>query len=88
MNKENKAYEPISCSFHDLLLAKATLQEKVEVAYRLLGGGDTLVQAVIQDVFTRDKEEFMVLDNGDCIRLDRIIRVNDQFLAGANSCRI
>ena len=79
MKISEKIYQPIDCSFHDLLLAKATLREKVEVQYLSVEGKQLTTNAVITDVFTRNKEEFLILDNDETIRLDRIVSVNAQY---------
>lgn len=74
-----KAYQPINCSFHDILLAKATLKETCLVIYNK-EGKEVSVKAIITDVFTRKGEEFMQLDNGTEMRLDAIISVAGQKL--------
>ena len=69
-------YQPIDCNFHDWLLAKATLRERVVIQYSTGSGTSPMkVEAVIQDVFTENKEEFVRLDTGAVIRLDRLAEV-------------
>jgi RimJ/RimL family protein N-acetyltransferase/transcriptional antiterminator Rof (Rho-off) len=70
------AYKPINCSYYDELEALATQRTAVAVVYQLPDGTPHTVHAQIVDLFTRDKEEFMVLDNGTTIRLDAIISVD------------
>ena len=67
-------YTPIDCSQHDRYLAWATLKSPVAVRYVGGDGEEWNATGVIVDVFTSadDRAEWMVLDNGDRIRLDRI----------------
>ena len=63
------AYHPIACDFHDQLEAYATLRRKVKIA--LASGGDA--EGIIRDFrTTAEKEEFLLLQDGSSIRLDRI----------------
>ncbi|MCU0437391.1 MAG: DUF2024 family protein [Raineya sp.] len=75
-----KAYTPISCNYHDMLLAKATQKEYCKIQYFTEIREFITTNAVIKDVFTKNKEEFMQLATGETIRLDRIVSVNDEKL--------
>lgn len=65
-------YKPISCSWHDTLLHKATLKD--EVSFELESGQS--LTGIIVDVYTKEKEEFLRLNSGEIIRLDRIINMD------------
>ena len=80
-------YQPIDCSYHDILLAKATLKEVCTIVYASKEG-EVAVKAQILDVYTKQKEEFMKLSSGETIRLDQIIRVNDDEMPEASRCKI
>lgn len=79
-------YQPISCDFYDILEALATRRIKTTVEFIDGGESVTLEGVVITDLQTRNKEEFMHLDDGRCIRLDRLLSVNGEEFPGA--CRI
>ena len=64
----SEKYNPISCSWHDTLLHKATLKEQVSFE---LESGQSL-GGIIEDVYTTEKEEFLRLNSGEVIRLDKI----------------
>ena len=76
-------YTPISCEYHDELLHYATIGKPVQIVYQeaeplaIVGTApnESSVEARIVDVFTRQKEEFIVLDSGILIRLDRLVSV-------------
>ena len=70
------AYIPINCSYYDELEAIATLRNIVAIAYQLPDGTSQTVSTRIVDLFARDKEEFMVLENETTIRLDAILSVD------------
>lgn len=70
-------YSPIDCSLHDHLEAAATLGGKRRIVYYDEGAGSTEVLARIVDVFAKGGEEFIRLDTGALIRLDRLESVDD-----------
>jgi len=91
MNTERSPYQPISCEFHDRLEDLATLRRTVRIGYRDESGTQQVRDAVINDVFARDGEEFIVLDTAEHVRLDRLIEVDGARLAdydSSDSCGI
>ena len=73
-------YTPISCSFYDELEALATLRKSCLIQYRDAQGELQHQNAIIKDFFIRDKVEYMLLDNGDTIRLDYLVEVDGKVL--------
>lgn len=68
-------YWPIDCNFHDFLLEKATLKESCTFVFA--SEAETFhIEAQITDIFTRQGEEFIVLDSGMTFRLDCLQTVN------------
>ena len=84
MSENNKPaqqrYQPISCSFHDVLEASATLRKNVEIRFLQDDGSAETIHAVIQDIYTQDRAEFIKLNNSQSIRLDRLISVDGTIL--------
>ncbi|MET0350983.1 MAG: hypothetical protein ABW067_14425 [Rhizobacter sp.] len=74
-------YQPISCEFHDVLESLATRSRRAVVVYLGEDGTPREVSAVITDLFGRDGVEFMTLDSGETVRLDRIVTVDGVRLA-------
>lgn len=70
-------YKPIDCGFHDHLEAAATLRRYVKLQYFTEIHEFITVMAVVKDIYTKDKMEFLVLHTGEEIRLDRIVRIDD-----------
>jgi len=66
--KGQKPYVPIDCSLYDHYEAAATRKEMLRIT--LQDGSEH--RGVIVDLFIRDKVEWMRLDGGEEIRLDRI----------------
>jgi Rho-binding antiterminator len=81
-----KPYLPISCDFYDILEALAVRQVKTTVEFMDGEKSVTLKEVIITDLQTRDKEEFMYLDNDQVIRLDQLVTVNGEERPGA--CQI
>ena len=77
---QNSNYTPISCSFYDELEALATLKKIAKIKYQDEAGKEFNVEAKIKDFKIKDKIEFMLLDNGQSIRLDYLKAVNGKVL--------
>jgi len=86
--RKSTIYIPINCNFYDILLANATARKKIPIAY--LSEDKEIVEtvAIITDVFTKQKAEFMQLDTGAIVRLDYIVSVNGFTLPKNASCTI
>lgn len=69
-------YIPINCSYYDELEAIATLRRQVEVIYYADDHLHRLSRVRIKDLFTKNKEEYIVLDSGHTIRLDHLVKVD------------
>lgn len=70
------SYQPIDCHFHDRLEALATTKRRIEIIHDDGTTPDAVAEGVIVDLWTAPtKEEFLRLDEGTVIRLDRIIAV-------------
>ena len=74
------SYKPIACSFHDLILHHATLQDELELSY--YENEKTAVENCrIMDVITKESEEFLITSSAKRIRLDQIISINGEMLS-------
>ena len=79
-NKSKDTYIPISCTFYDELEALATLGKTSLISYRNEQGETEEAIGRIKDLYSKDKVEFMLLENGLRIRLDTLISVNKKVL--------
>lgn len=70
-------YKPIDCNFYDVLEAAATENRYVKIYYYTEIGEMLSAMAVVKNIYTKDKMEFLVLSTGEEIRLDRIVRIDD-----------
>ncbi len=90
MSEKNKnEYRPINCSFYDLLLALATQRKSINLVYLQDKVPQNVSGSIIKDVYTKEGAEFMELSSGEVIRLDRIVKINDQLLStdSSSSCK-
>jgi Rho-binding antiterminator len=74
-------YQPISCSFYDELEARATTSQPCTLTYRT--EPDTppsTYQGIIQDLYIKDKVEYLRLADGFELRLDALVAVDDKEL--------
>lgn len=79
---------PIDCGFLDRIQYWCQVKEHCIIVFTQ-GNFPRPIQreGIINDVITKNKEEFIILDDGEMIRLDRIISINDYDLP-KNPCRI
>ena len=76
-----KSYIPINCSQYDLLESFATLKTICVIQYRL-ADEIVMVEGIIKTLKTKNKQEFLYLENGSEIRLDAIISINGNNING------
>lgn len=69
-------YRPIDCSLHDRMEAAAVLRTPVRLTWRADKGMQN-GQGRITDILVRDGAEYLVLEDGAEIRLDRIETFED-----------
>lgn len=77
MQTPEQPYQPIDCNYYDRLEAWATLRAVCRILYRDEDEQQQEVSSIIEDVYTALKVEYMRLDNGLVIRLDKLVAVND-----------
>jgi len=77
MQTPEQPYQPIDCNYYDRLEAWATLRTVCRILYRDENEQQQEASAIIEDVYTALKVEYMRLDNGLVIRLDKLVAVND-----------
>ena len=68
-------YIPINCSFYDYLEEAATLKQMAAIDY-YKNDEPIQIEAKIKTLYIKDKVEYMMLDNGQSIRLDHLIKFN------------
>ena len=78
---EKKEYKPINCSFYDRLELWAMHKDPVVVFYNDEDNIQMLT-GVIHDIYSRQKVEYLLMDDQTELRLDSIISVNGIELQG------
>jgi len=78
-------YKPISCRYHDILESIAVMGETCYLVYDDETGNRKEVRSKIRDVFARSGEEFLKLDDGTEVRLDRLKLINETWVGTAGS---
>lgn len=72
----SEPYQPIDCTLHDRLEDWAVRRARCTIEHEDDTGALVRVAGVIVDVGARDGVEYLTLDGGDRIRLDRLRSVN------------
>lgn len=70
------AYRPIACGMHDRLESFAVLRTPCVVSFEFAEGEVRTVTGRIEDVFVRKGAEYLRMDDGTEIRLDRLRTVD------------
>lgn len=73
--KEQK-YQPISCDYYDELEIVAMRQTVAEIIFKNEKEEEITISTKIKTLQTRNSEEFLILENGDEIRLDKLLSMN------------
>ena len=68
-------YNPISCAYYDEFESAAVKRIDCEIVF-IENEQEKTIHAKVVDFKTKDKQEFMILDNEDMIRLDKIVLFN------------
>ncbi|MEP0820678.1 MULTISPECIES: Rho-binding antiterminator [Trichocoleus] len=77
-------YQAVSCSFYDELEALATLHRICTIRYRTETGEAASIESKIINLYTANKSEFLKLQDGTEIRLDRLISVDGKPVSFTN----
>lgn len=73
-----EAYTPVSCGLYDKLEANATMRQQCHLSYRDESDELVEVQGMIVDVYAANHADFLKLEDGTEIRLDRIEMLNGE----------
>ena len=69
-------YKTVSCQFYDELEALEVKKIKSRIFY-MDNENEKYIEDLIVDFKTKNKEEFLILNNGTQIRLDKILKINE-----------
>lgn len=85
--KEQTDYQPIDCNYYDELVLLAMRKKPCEIVYQAGEQKITAMTGIIRDIYTKNKEEFIVLESGLTIRLDKLISADGKKVENG-ACRI
>lgn len=81
MSKSNSSpYTPINCSYYDRIEAAIVLRKKVRLVYRNDEGLSTTIETPLKDTLIKNKEEFLIIDGMEPLRMDRIISLDGELM--------
>lgn len=70
-----KKYQPVQCDFYDHFEIYALYGKKVSIEYQSFEGEKQNLTAVIKDLRTVNKEEFLIFEDHDPIRADQVLSI-------------
>lgn len=68
-------YQPINCSLYDLLELLSIRKQTCQIKF-LANDSKNDISGIITDLYSKNKQEFLVLDQKITIRLDQLVEVN------------
>ncbi|WP_295755106.1 hypothetical protein [Undibacterium sp.] len=75
-NTPENTYRSVNCEFHDVLEALATRRQRCLLVYLAEDGSTRTCEALITDVYAKAGADYLRLDNGSVLRLDRLLEVD------------
>ncbi len=83
-------YTPIACHVYDMLEVAAMKRRPVSLQIQSSEGPVVEIQDFIEDIWAKQGEEFLRLQNGQVIRLDQILALDGALLGeqGEEACGI
>ena len=81
-----KKYIPIDCNFYDEIELRALRKSKCTIVYLSENDKPITIQGIINNVFAKNKEEFLEIKDGITFRLDRLVSIDGKIVPG--SCEI
>lgn len=66
-NNSNKEYKPISCSIYDELILCISRKQRITISTE-----KEEITTLAKDIYTREKIEYLLLEDGSELRLDEI----------------
>ncbi|MBD0267814.1 MAG: hypothetical protein ICV77_05905 [Cyanobacteria bacterium Co-bin8] len=79
------SYTPVSCDLQDQLESLATLRQPCKLVYRDEAGEQHEAEDLIVDIYAANKADYLKLQNGTEIRLDRIESLNGDSANGGSA---
>ncbi|MEM9917522.1 MAG: hypothetical protein AAF990_05465 [Bacteroidota bacterium] len=67
-------YQPIACGFYDELVRLASRKTHCRLHLKDASGSERQLLTSIKDIYSRQKVEYLLLENGEEIRLDHILQ--------------
>ncbi len=78
-----KKYQPIACTLYDHFEHLITRKQKV-----ILITEETTIETVLVNIYAKKGEEYVELENGDVLRLDSIIKIDNLNTGEFIQCKI
>jgi len=78
------AYTPVSCDFSDELESLATLRQGCRILYHDDANREVEAQGLIVDIYAANHADYLKLEDGTEIRLDRIVSMNNKSVSFAS----
>ncbi len=76
-------YIPINCDFYDEIEILAMRRTKCKIVYQNKENEVQTIEGIINDVYAKNKEEFLIVNKELKIRLDQLISIDDKMVPKA-----
>ncbi len=83
-----KKYQPINCNYYDEIVLIIMRKRKCWIHFYNEEGQEEKIEKLILDVYAREQIEYLKLEDGREIRLDRIIALDEKKRPLDDACEI
>jgi len=76
MSAADTPYVPVACEFHDVIEGLAATRRVAQLAWRDEHDRRQTVTGRVTDVYARQGAEYLSMETGEVVRLDRLIEAD------------
>lgn len=82
MKNKKTTYQPIDCNIYDELVLLIMRKQNIKLEFKNTNDSSTEVETKLTNIYTKEGEEFITLESGQDIRLDKILKIDGKTFEG------
>jgi Rho-binding antiterminator len=75
-------YKPIDCNLYDELILLIMRKQNIQILFQNESGAEEEMDTVLKDIYSKEGEEFILLENGNTLRLDKLLKIDGKDFGG------
>jgi Rho-binding antiterminator len=81
-NNMKNNYKPIDCDLYDELVLLIMRKQRIQICIQNENGLEEEMDTVLKDIYSKEGEEFVLLENGNNLRLDKLVKIDGKDFEG------